>query len=297
MGRTHVSRPRRLINKLIVQVQNEWLRRERVFGHPFQLTLESGNVCNLGCPLCPTPVREKRLPSGMLKVDDARRIIDRFPYLTLIVLSNWGEPFLNKRLPEIIRYARSKHIRVHLESNLTLLTNDQAEAVVASGLDTLMVALDGATQASYAAYRVGGVQEDVLENVRRIRRVQERTGDRRTELVWKFVENRHNEHELETARAMALELGMRFERVTIWSPPGQEDEWRPRSAEGAGRRTTTGSPKRCHNLWQVVTVNFNGDLHTCCSEFAPSDRIGNVLEEEFAPLWNGPEYRRRRREN
>ena len=289
-----LRRARNWINKRAVQLQNELLRNERVVGQPFQLTLEPGNVCNLRCPLCPTPTREARLPRGMLKLDDARRILARFPYTVQLVLSNWGEPFLNKEIFAIIRLAKERDIHVHVESNLTLFDEEKSRALVASGLDVLAVALDGASQGTYERYRVGGRIADVLANVRTLRRVQDELGDHRTEVRWKFVVNRHNEHELDRARAMARELGMTFQAVTIWTPPERADEWRPTAPLHTGGRNVRGGPPRCHHLWQAVSVNFNGDVFPCCSEFSPADRLGNVLEQPFAPLWNGPAYRARR---
>ena len=290
-------RLRNRINKRLVQLQNEVLRNERVWGRPFQLTLEPTNVCNLSCPLCPTPTREARLPRGMLRHDDACRILDRFPYTVQLILSNWGEPFLNKEIFKIIRSAKERDVSVQLESNLTLFDEQRGRALVESGLDTLVVALDGASQETYERYRVGGRIDDVLRNVRLLRRLQDERGDRRTELRWKFVVNRFNEHEIETARAMAAELGMTFQLVTIWTPPQLRDEWLPKTAPSTNDRDERGGPPRCHHLWQAVSVNFNGDVFPCCSEFSPEDRLVNALEDEFTPQWNSDELRARRRLN
>ena len=103
----------------------------------------------------------------------------------------------------------------------------KSRELVASGLDVLVVAIDGTSQETYERYRVGGRLADVLANVRTLRRVQDELGDRRTEVRWKFVVNRHNEHELEAARSMARELGMTFQAVTIWTPPERQKEWLP----------------------------------------------------------------------
>ncbi len=295
--RRWLRRLRNRANKRLVQLQNELLRNERVLGHPFHLTLEPGNVCNLRCPLCPTTHREARIPSGVLRLENARRILDRLPWIVRMTLSNWGEPFLNKEIFAIIADARARDIEVEVESNFTLFDEAKARALVASGLDRLLVAIDGASQASYERYRVGGRLDDVLANVRTLRRVQEETGDRRTEIVWKFVVNRHNEHELEAARALAAELGLSFRAVTIWAPPDALEDWLPRDRSHTGGRNAQGGPQRCHHLWQAVSVNFNGDVFPCCSEFTPEDKLQNVLEQPFDPVWNGPQYRSRRRRN
>lgn len=298
MGATRwIRRARNQVNKWIVQVQNSYLRNERVFGHPFQLTLEPTNHCNLRCPLCPTTFRESRLPSGRMSASDAKTILDRFPYTVQLVLSNWGEPFMNPEIFEIIADAKSRDIQVKLESNFTLFDEASCHALVDSRLDNLVVALDGASQESYEVYRVGGVFADVIENIETLRRVQAERGDFHVELEWKMVIHKHNEHEIGEARAWAERLGMSFNPVTIWTPADQEDQWLPKAPEHRGPRNGIGGPAKCHNLWQAVSVNFNGDVFPCCSEFAPSDRIVNVLEAPFEPNWNSDDYRARRRRN
>jgi len=53
----------------------------------------------------------------------------------------------------------------------------------------------------------------------------------------------------------------------------------------------------CYSLWQVATVNFNGDVIPCCSEFSRKDAIGNLLEEPFRKIWNNEKYKNLRRQN
>ena len=288
-------RLRNLANKRLVQLQNA-LRTERVFGQPFQITLEPGNVCNLRCPLCPTPTRESRLPSGMLELENARRILDAFPYAIELTLSNWGEPLLNPVVFDIVREAKARDLEVRMESNFTRVADEQFDALIDSGLDRLVVALDGASQETYERYRVGGVFAVVLDNLRRLREVQRARDDHRTVLEWKMVVHRHNEHELDAARAMADELGMRFTAVTIWTPDDQR-EWLPTDRSHMADRTRDGGPRKCHHLWQTVSVNFNGDVFPCCSEFAPSDRLTNVIDGSFDGTWNSTDVRARRRRN
>ena len=285
----------RLANKRLVQVQNNWLRGGFVLGRPFQLTLEPGNVCNLRCPLCATTHREKRMPKGMLALADAVKILDAFPWTVQLVLSNWGEPLLNQDLPAIVRAAKARDIEVRLESHLNNLDRAVAEDLMTSGLDVLVVALDGTTQEAYEAYRVGGELEQVIANVELLCEVQSDRDDSRTRLLWKFVTNTHNHLQVGDARAWAERLGMDFEVVEIWTPPG-EPEWKAEDERGDDREAG-GAPSKCHNLWQAVSVNFNGDVFPCCSEFSPTDRLSNALEQPFGKVWNSREYRERRTRN
>jgi MoaA/NifB/PqqE/SkfB family radical SAM enzyme len=98
------------INHLIVNWQ---MARKHVFllGKPYMLVLDTTNLCNLECVWCPTGQRKNTRPLVTMPKERAFKIIDMFgPYLKEILLFNWGEPFLNKDIIEIMSYAK-KNIR------------------------------------------------------------------------------------------------------------------------------------------------------------------------------------------
>jgi radical SAM protein with 4Fe4S-binding SPASM domain len=290
----------RSLNKRLVQFQEMFLRNQRVIGLPFYLTLESGNSCNLRCPLCPTTFRGNSMPRGMLTLANAQTILDRFPALLVVNFSLWGEPFLNKDIFDIIKYARSKKIRAIIQSNFSLPRFDEAMAqkLLDSDLSELCLSIDGATQEGYEAYRRRGDFALVVRNIELLRRMQKEQGRQNPSITWKMVVNRFNEHEIPAAKAEAERLGVAFQLVEIYTPETMKDDWKPvRSVEDAGLPTHDDKSAQCYQLWQVMTVNFNGDVFPCCSEWSPKDSLGNVLNEPVSAIWNHAEYRRRRGNN
>ena len=290
----------RFLNKRVVQVQERFLRNQRVIGLPFYLTLESGNSCNLRCPLCPTTFRGNSMPRGMLTFENARTILDRFPALIEVNFSLWGEPFLNKDIFDIVKYASSKKIRTIIQSNFSLPRFDEtmAQRILDSGLTELCLSIDGASQESYEVYRRRGDLARVLSNIELLRRLQQDQRRQSPKITWKMVVNRFNEHEIAAAHAEAKRLGLEFVAVDIYTPDHMKDAWKPiRGAEQAGVSTHTDGTAQCYQLWQVMTVNFNGDVFPCCGEWSPKDSLGNVLHQPVSAIWNHSEYRRRRANN
>jgi len=287
----------KIFNKRLVQIQEKFFRNSRVWGQPFHLVLESGNMCNLRCPLCPTPSREKRIPKGFLTLENAKKIIDQFPALLHINLSLWGEPFLNKEIFDVIKYAKDNNIEVLVQSNLNIFNEDMARKLVESKLDILQISLDGASQETYEKYRVGGTFDRVIANIDLIRKIQQEAGNHTTRIIWKMVVNKFNEHEKEKAKEWAQELGVDFTVVEIYTPPGVESEWKPKEAFSDSFKIHTDIVESCYSLWQVATVNFNGDVIPCCSEFSPKDAIGNLFQEPFKRIWNNKKIRNLRRHN
>jgi radical SAM protein with 4Fe4S-binding SPASM domain len=290
----------RRLNKRFVQVQERFVRNQRVIGHPFYLTLESGNFCNLRCPLCATTFRGKSLPRGLLTFENARTILDRFPALLVVNFSLWGEPFINREIFEIIKYARSKKIEAVIQSNFSLPQFDQemAQRLLDSDLSTLFVSIDGASQKSYEVYRRRGDFELALRNVELLRQRQQQQRRRHPKIIWKMVVNRFNEHEISSAQAAAARIGIEFIAVEIYTPSHLQGVWKPlRNVNDVGVKTHTDKVPQCYALWQVMTVNFNGDVFPCCSEWSPKDSLGNVLRQPVSSIWNHAEYRRRRQLN
>ena len=121
---------------------------------------------------------------------------------------NWGEPLLHKRTPEMIAYAKQKDISILLSTNLSIkLTDDYIDRLVLSGLDRMIVSLDGITQESYGKYRRNGNLELVRENLLRLQRAKQRLGTATPKLIWQFLVFRHNEDEIEQARAIYKDWG------------------------------------------------------------------------------------------
>ena len=136
---------------------------------PYIYTVDTGNVCNLRCPLCPTGYHGLERRQSLMRLGDFQTIIDKIrPFAVEVIMHNWGEPFLNPDILQMVRYARKNRIGTTISSNLNLVNRGEKflEEVVESRLDNLTVSIDGTTQDVYETYRKGGHLENVLENLR-----------------------------------------------------------------------------------------------------------------------------------
>lgn len=78
-----------------------------------------------------------------------------------------GEPLLNKLLPEMVAYAKTKGIMdVYFNTNATMLSRDIGEKLIQAGLDRLSISLEGTNAEVYEKYRVGASFERVLKNIK-----------------------------------------------------------------------------------------------------------------------------------
>ena len=152
-----------------------------------------------------------------------------------LTLYSWGEPFLNRRIHEYIEYAHNKNIATIISSNLNKpLTPKIAEQVIKSGLDVMIVSLDGVTQDVYEVYRVNGYLNHVLANLHLLDDMKRELGSKTPYIEWQFIVMKQNEHQLDEAKVLASELGVDslvFKKVDF--PHGEDDQaeaerWLPR---------------------------------------------------------------------
>ena len=186
-------------------------RHAHLVARPFGLVVDPCNSCQLSCPGCIH--REGVAPDsinwddGMLKSSQMNSLLERYgAYGISTRFFNWGEPLLNKKTPEFVSASRRFLMRTSISSNLSLAFD--AEALVASGLDYLIMSIDGATQETYQKYRKGGNLALVMENVRRLVEAKKKLNSYTPYLVWQYLLFNHTLDEMDTALQMAKELGV-----------------------------------------------------------------------------------------
>ena len=128
--------------------------------------IEPANYCNLSCPHCPTGRKLIDKTYKRLTISEFKSYIDSLiPELMYLNLYFQGEPFLNKDLPEMIKYADERGVFTCVSTNGNALTEDVVKRLAQSGIGRLIICLDGAPADSYSKYRVGGDFSKVINGI------------------------------------------------------------------------------------------------------------------------------------
>ena len=293
---------KKMFNLIRIEVQLR-LGRTKVWGYPYEWEIDTTNICQLKCPLCHTGLGTVVRDKGVMHFDLFRKTIDEIKdYCIWLSLYSWGEPFLNKEIDKYIGYARQANIATIMSTNLNKpLTPQMAESIIRSGLDSLVISLDGTTQEVYEVYRVGGHLDRVLDNIKLLVQKRRELGSKRPYLEWQFIVMRQNEHQIPEARQMARDLGVDdivFKKVDF--PHGLDDpelpkKWLPVAAEQSHRDHPFAKPyhengKRCWRLWRSGVVNWDGGYAPCCYLTDASDDFGDVNTHTIKQIWNNDHY-------
>jgi len=280
---------------------NQFFLPSKPFGYPVIAQVEPTNFCNLTCPLCLTTSQTTSRPRGLLSFDTFKAFIDELgDYLLLIVMWNWGEPFLNPEIFKIITYAKTKNILVHSSTNGNVkFDDDKADTLVESGLDSLVFAVDGATQETYSKYRKGGDLNLVLENIRSVVRAKKRKGSASPQLNVRFVVMQHNEKELPMVQKLAEELGVDFftiKTVNLPSARGDNLDGNYIPEDSRYRRyeykqqtlTRVEKPFECMRPWKRITLDVSGEVISCEFDYKNGHSFGNINTDKSAlSVWKG----------
>src|SRR5215213_6073814 len=182
---------------------SKWTGKPIQWGQPISISFEPTTSCNLRCPECPSGLRAFTRPTGMLKKDFFRETIDQLEKeLSYLVFYFQGEPYLNPEFLNMVKYAASKKIYTATSTNAHYLTEANAKKTVESGLDRLIISIDGTTQDVYQQYRVGGKLSKVLEGAANIVKWKKELKSKTPFVIFQFLEIRHNEHQIEEVQQL-----------------------------------------------------------------------------------------------
>lgn len=272
-----------------------WRGNSVINSRPYIFVLEVTNICNLKCPFCLTG---KGISGGRevrhMNFEEAKKIIDAVgEYVYFLQVYTWGEPLLNKDLIKIVEYAKQKNIFVMLSTNGTAMTAAYNEKLINSGIDYIMVAVDGGSDATYEKYRVGGNYTKVLSNIKNILEQKKQRNLDRPFIEWQFIVFRHNEHEVKDTEIMAYEIGIN--KFTPLPAYVENPDW---AATDEEYKTEFANPERlrnCDRPWSHLNVRADGGVASCCYTFFKKDDFGELSQNSFDEIWNNNKFRTSRR--
>ncbi|MFZ5950946.1 MAG: radical SAM/SPASM domain-containing protein [Candidatus Rifleibacteriota bacterium] len=251
--------------------------------------------CNLSCPLCLTGAGKSIKRSNLISLETYARVIEPLKdHLFFVGLYNWGEPFFNPDLYSMVEWNQANNIGSIISSNLNL--DIDADRLVKTGLDFLIISGDGISQEVYEKYRVNGKLDKVLANLRSIAEAKRRHGSKKPFIEWQCLVNRYNENDLEKIKKTVYGIGadlVRFGSLNFWGLPDQEKEkWLPDNPNYRMFETTTKPGTRrnpCYWLWRAMVVNSDFSVSPCC--LYDIKGWADISKESFNSVWQGKKYR------
>ncbi|HQW84276.1 MAG TPA: radical SAM/SPASM domain-containing protein [Ferruginibacter sp.] len=273
------------------------------WGYPVSISFEPTTSCNLRCPECPSGLRQFSRPTGMLKNDFFTRTIDEIhKELLYLIFYFQGEPYLNPDFLKMVKYASDKKIYTATSTNAHYLTDEIAKKTVESGLDRLIISIDGTSQEVYQQYRVGGNLEKVLAGARNIVKWKKQLKSTTPFIFFQFLVVKPNEHQIEDIKRLAKEVGVdevRFKTAQVYDYETDPNNLIPtidRFSRYKKNADGTFTPKnklanRCWKLQHANVITWDGLVVPCCFDKDATHQLGNLKTQRFKEIWHNDNYK------
>lgn len=271
------------------------------WGLPISISIEPTTSCNLRCPECPSGKREFTRPTGMLQNNFFRNVIDELYKETLCLIFYFqGEPYLNPDFLEMVKYASSKNIYTATSTNAHFLDDANARKTVESGLDRLLISIDGTTQDTYEQYRVGGDLKKVIAGTENIIKWKKQLGSKTPHVIFQFLVVKPNEHQIKDIEALAKKTGVdevRFKTAQIYDYVNGNKLIPTISTYSRYQQQSDGTFEiknkmldHCWKLWHSTVITWDGLVVPCCFDKDATHQMGDLKNTSFQQLWQGREY-------
>ena len=278
------------------------------WGYPVSISFEPTTSCNLRCPECPSGLRAFTRPTGMLENDLFKKTIDEiYKELLYLIFYFQGEPYLNPGFLEMVKYASEKNIYTATSTNAHYLTDEVAKKTVESGLDRLIISIDGTTQDVYQQYRVGGNLEKVLEGTRNIVKWKKNLKSKTPFIFFQFLVVKPNEHQVNDIKRLAATVGVdqvRFKTAQVYGYVTDRNQLIPTTDKYSRyKKNADGTyaaknklANRCWKLQHANVITWDGLVVPCCFDKDATHQLGNLKHQSFKEIWHNDNYKQFRSE-
>lgn len=280
---------------------SRWIKKPVQLGMPFFISIEPTTSCNLRCPQCPSGLREFTRPTGMLEGRLFEKVILQLKSsLHSLTFYFQGEPYLNPDFLKMVSFAGKQNIYTITSTNAHYLTPENAKQTVESGLDKLIISIDGITQEVYQQYRIGGRLDKVMEGTKEILKQKKLLKSKTPHVIWQFVVFKSNESQVEAVKKLGKELGVdqvKIKTAQIYNfenghdlIPESEEFSRYKKTEEGKFEIKNKLLNQCWRMWQGCVITWDGKVVPCCFDKDAHYKLGNLEEEGFEAVWQSPAY-------
>jgi radical SAM protein with 4Fe4S-binding SPASM domain len=265
-------------------------------GMPVSVSAELTNNCNLNCPQCSSGSGRMLRSRGFMDIDLFKKLIQELdPYLYNVNLYFQGEPMLHPSFFSFL--SNCLNINSVVSTNGHFLSEEASERIVGSGLNKLIISLDGTDKETYSEYRVNGDLEKVIDGIRNISAAKKKYKSS-LKIELQFLVNKFNQHQVRAIRQLAesFQVKLKLKSMQIIDK-ADIDSWMPSARRFRRYRLSKGIyelksslPDRCGRLWFNPVVTWDGKIVPCCFDKDAEYVMGDLNQESFRNIWEGPGY-------
>lgn len=259
---------------------------------PRYIDVELTNHCNYSCFFCPTGTGQQRRETGFMSEETFARLLDQAgQHGVPLRFIRWGEPTLHPRWLEYLGRAKDAGLTIHLTTNGSRLDEDAIRALIAMPLDSIKFSFQGVDAATYREMRARDSFDELLDTVARMHGL-------RADAARPFM-HISTTITYEGAEAVAA-FERRVEPITDSHHVGRTllehidpdkvrlgAEARAELERLKAAETLVKVHPVCHQVFDVLSVNWNGTASACCRDYDDLMLVGDLMQEDLEAIWTG----------
>ncbi len=294
---------KRLLNivKVISSYQlSNLLRKPIVWGMPISYSIEPTNRCNLKCPECPSGLGALTRPLGFMSFETFKNIIDQIKDTGFYIqLYFQGEPFINKELFPMIKYARENKIYTSISTNGILLKKETVNKILELPPDKIIFSIDGLDEETYQNYRYGGTFREAERGLKLLLNEKKKRKLKKPYVEFQFIVMKQNEHQIDDVKRYGKKIGVNkvtLKTMQVTSLESAEyflpvDKKFSRYKIENGKLILKNKLKnRCFALWRTSVITWDGRIAPCCFDKDVKYELGRINGKNFEDVWNNENF-------
>ncbi len=296
---------RKITNMLLLSssyIISAFLKKPIQKGKPLSISVEPTNFCNLNCPECISGQRKFTRSTGNMKLELYKNIIDQtHKFLAYHILYFQGEPYLHNDFFKMIEYANSKKIFTATSTNGHFLDNNNAKRTIKSGLDKIIISIDGVNSKTYNIYRKNGDFNKVIEGTKNLVEWKKKLKSKKPYIVVQFLVTKQNQHQIKEMKQMAKSLHINkieFKTIQLYDyingnklMPDIKKYTRYKKQEDGKYSIKNKLKNRCWRMWSSSVICHDGKLVPCCFDKDADFVLGDATQQTITEIWTSDKYK------
>lgn len=251
--------------------------------YPPLVQIEPSSICNYRCVFCYQSnqkfISNKDRHMGVMGMELFRKVVDQLEgNVEAVTLASRGEPLINKKLPDMLRYLSGKFFALKINTNASLLDNEVSHAILESGIQTLVFSADAASEPLYSQMRVNGKLENVARNIERFNNIRAKHYPSSRTITRVSGVRYTKEQDMNEIESFWKNLA---DQVMFVNYNPLENIYDAESSE-------TDEP--CSELWRRMFIWWDGRVNPCENDYLTTLSSGTVRESSISEIWRGEMY-------
>lgn len=278
------------------------LKKPIQWGLPFTISVEPTTTCNLGCPECPSGLRSFTRPTGNIDLEFYEKFLNEtHKHLLYLYFYFQGEPYMHPKFLSLVKQATEKGVYTVTSTNAHFLTPRKAKETVESGLDRIIISIDGSTQNIYENYRVNGKLDKVIAGTKNLIAAKKELKSATPHIIFQMLVVKPNEHQIEEVKKIGQEIGVdevKLKTAQIYDYKNGNDliptidkYSRYQKQENGTYTIKNKMENKCWKLWHSNVITWDGKVVPCCFDKDAKYEMGNLNQETVKTIWQNKKYR------